>query len=343
VEVFCYAGVIRPDAVTAHLRSLADHWLSTLGMADDALAERIRADGIDILVDLAGHTAHNRLRVFAHKPAPVQVTWLGYSNTTGLRAIDYRIVDDMTDPPGAADGFASETLLRLPGGFLCFGAPKDAPEPAAPPCLRTGAVTFGSFNNPAKVSAAAFDVWAQLLIRSPGARLLLKGKPFADEATCAWFLARFRERGIAAERVQLVAWLPSSTAHLGLYEKIDIALDPFPYNGTTTTCEALWMGVPVVTLRGDRHSARVGASLLNQVGFADWIADSVDGYVEIALALAANPAKLQTVRRSLRRRMNESSLCDGSGFARRMENAYRTIWRRWCEASEASVAEQRAS
>jgi predicted O-linked N-acetylglucosamine transferase (SPINDLY family) len=334
VEMFCYADVIAPDAVTTHLRGLADHWLSAVGMPDDTLAKRIRADGIDILVDLAGHTAHNRLGVFARKPAPVQVTWLGYSNTTGLRAIDYRIVDDVTDPPGAADGFASETLLRLPGGFLCYGAAKDAPEPVPPPCLRTGAVTFGSFNNPAKVSAATVETWAQLLNRIPGTRLLLKGKSFADEATRASFLARLGERGVAAERVQLIGWLPSSTAHLALYEQIDVALDPFPYNGTTTTCEALWMGVPVVTLRGDRHSGRVGASLLSQVGLTDWIADSVARYVEIALALAANPGELQTVRRALRQRMAASSLCDSNGFARKMENAYRTIWQRWCEAPD---------
>jgi predicted O-linked N-acetylglucosamine transferase (SPINDLY family) len=281
--------------------------------------------------------------VFARKPAPVQVTWLGYSNTTGLQANDYRLVDEVTDPPGASEVYASETLLRLAGGFLCYGGTKDAPEPAAPPCLKTGAITFGSFNNPAKVSASTFDVWAQLLTRVAGARLLLKGKQFADEATRASFLARLGERGIAAERVQLVAWLPSSTAHLALYEQIDIALDPFPYNGTTTTCEALWMGVPVVTLRGDRHCARVGASLLSQVGLTDWIAGSVDDYIEIALALAANPAKLDALRRSLRQRVAASSLCDGSGFARKMENAYRTIWKSWCQAPGASIVDKQGS
>jgi predicted O-linked N-acetylglucosamine transferase (SPINDLY family) len=333
VEIFCYADVIRPDAVTAHLRGLADHWLPVAGMPDEALSQRIRADGIDILVDLGGHTAHNRLRVFACKPAPVQLTWLGYPNTTGLRAIDYRIVDDVTDPPGAADGFASETLLRLPGGFLCYGAAKDATEPAPPPCLKTGVITFGSFNNPAKMSPATLDTWAELLTRVAGARLLLKGKPFADEACRASFLARFGERGVAAERVQLIAWLPNSTAHLALYEQIDIALDPFPYNGTTTTCEALWMGVPVVTLRGNRHSARVGASLLGQLGLTDWIAASTGDYVEIALALGADPGNLHSLRHSLRRLMAASSLCDGNAFARKIENAYRTIWQRWCEAA----------
>ena len=332
VEVFCYADVIRPDSVTADLRGLVSHWLSTSDMSDDALAEQIRADGIDILVDLAGHTAHNRLRVFARKPAPVQVSWLGYCNTTGLRAIDYRFVDDVTDPPGAADGLAAKTLLRLPGGFLCYGGAKDAPEPSPPPHVKAGAITFGSFNNPAKVSAATFDVWAQLLTRLPGARLLLKGKPFDDDATRASFLTQLDQRGIATDRVQLVAWLPSSTAHLALYEQIDIALDPFPYNGTTTTCEALWMGVPVVTLRGNRHSARVGASLLGQIGLTGWIADSTEGYVDIALALAADSETLVVLRRSLRQRVAASSLCDGDGFARKMEDAYRTIWQRWCRA-----------
>jgi predicted O-linked N-acetylglucosamine transferase (SPINDLY family) len=258
------------------------------------------------------------------------MTWLGYPNSTGLRAIDYRIVDDVTDPAGA--DFASETLLRLPGGFLCYGGAKDAPQPAAPPCQKTGAVTFGSFNNPAKVSAATLDVWARLLARLPGAQLLLKGKPFADPATRALFLARLAERRIATERVQLVGWLPNSAAHLALYEQVDIALDPFPYNGTTTTCEALWMGVPVVTLKGDRHAARVGASLLTAAGMTDWIAGSADEYVEIATTLAADADALQTLRRSLRQRLAASALCDGPGFARKMENAYRMAWRRWCEA-----------
>ena len=237
VEVHCYAGVLRSDAVTAHLRGLADHWYSTVAMPDDALAERIRTDGIDILVDLAGHTAHNRLRVFARKPAPVQATWLGYPNTTGLRAIDYRLIDDVTDPRGTADAVASETLLRLSGGMLCYGGLKDASEPAPPPCVKSGVITFGSFNNPSKISPATLDVWAKLLTQIPGARLLLKGKPFADEAARNYLLARLSERGVAAERVQLVAWLPDTASHLALYEQIDIAFDPFPYNGTTTTCE----------------------------------------------------------------------------------------------------------
>lgn len=333
VELFAYADVIRPDDVTAKLCGLFDQWRSIVGLSDDAVIERIRADRIDILVDLAGHTGHNRLRVFARKPAPVQATWLGYSNTTGLASIDYRIVDDVTDPLGTADAFASEALLRLTTGFICYSASKGAPQSSPPPCLERGFITFGSFNNPAKVSATTFDVWGKLLNRLPNAHLLLKGKPFADAPTRASFLSRLLERGVAAERVQLVAWMADTAAHLALYNSVDIAIDPFPYNGTTTTCEALWMGVPVVTLQGDRHSTRVGASLLTQAGLTDWIADSVDGYVERALALAANPQRLAKLRLTLRPQLAASSLCDGAAFARKMEDAFRGMWRRYCEST----------
>jgi protein O-GlcNAc transferase len=330
IEVFCYAEVSAPDAATERFKQLADHWMVTVGMSDDVLAEQIRRDGIDVLVDLAGHTTKNRLPVFARKPAPVQVTWLGYANTTGLKAIDYRLVDAVTDPQGAADSFASEILVRLPGGFLCYGGPDDAPAPGPVPCLMTGAITFGSFNNPAKLSAVTFDAWAQVLARLPQARLLLKGQSFADAAIRALHLDRLAERGLAPERVELVARMPDSRAHLALYDRIDIALDPFPYNGTTTTCEALWMGVPVVTLRGDRHASRVGASLLTQIGMTDLIADSVEAYVETAAALAGDRVRLSRLRRSLRPHMAASPLCDAPAFARKIEDAYRTMWRRWC-------------
>ena len=326
VEVFCYAEVARPDAITARFKGYASHWLETVGLSDDELAARIRTDGIDILVDLAGHTADNRLPVFARKPAPVQVTWLGYPNTTGLRAIDYRLVDAITDPVGKADAWASETLVRLEGCFLCYSGQSDAPEPATPPCCTSGAVTFGSFNNPTKLSPDTLDAWGRLLARLPQARLLLKGRPFADAATRELLLSRLSERAVAAERVELVGWLPSITSHLELYRQVDIALDAFPYNGTTTTCEALWMGVPVVTLRGDRHRSRVGASLLTHAGLKDWIAGSPDEYLDIALRLAADPSYLSEVRQTLRARLAASGLCDGATFARKMETIYRAMW-----------------
>jgi protein O-GlcNAc transferase len=330
VEVFCYAEVRQADSVTTRLQRLADHWVVTVGLSDQGLAERIRTDGIDILVDVAGHTGRNRLLVFARKPAPVQVTWLGYPNTTGLKAIDYRLVDAVTDPAGEADALASETLVRLKGGFLCYGGLRDAPEPTRPPYLRTGTVTFGSFNNPAKVSTATFDAWAKLLSRLPQARLLLKGISFADAATRALFLARLGDRGVAPERVELMAFLPDIAGHLALYDRVDIALDPFPYNGTATTCEALWMGVPVITLRGHRHAGRVGASLLTQIGLTDLIANSIEDYVEIALALASDSERLEDLRRTLRPRLVASPMCDEGAFADKMEAALRTMWQHWC-------------
>src|SRR5215475_9946062 len=332
VEVFCYAEVMRPDLVTTRLQGLADHWVVTVGLSDQRLAERIRTDGIDILVDIPGHVANDRLLVFARKPAPVQVTWLGYPNTTGLKAIDYRLVDAVTDPAGEADAWASETLVRLKGGFLCYNGLRDGPEPISAPCLRTGTVTFGSFNNPAKLSTATFDAWAKLLSRLPQARLLLKGIPFADAATRALFLDRLGERGVPAERVELMAWHPGPAEHLALYHRVDIALDPFPYNGTTTTCDALWMGVPVITLRGYRHAGRVGASLLTQVGLTDLIADSIEEYVEIAVALAGDPRRLDELHRILRPRMAASPLGDEGAFASKMEAAFRTMWEHWCAA-----------
>ena len=330
IEVFCYAEVARPDATSARLRGLADHWCSSVGMSDAALAQRITADRIDILVDLAGHTEHNRLLVFARKPAPVQLSWLGYAHSTGLSAMDYRLVDAISDPPGPADACASETLVRLPGGFLCYQAPAWAPPVAPPPCLATGRITFASFNNPAKLSAPTLDAWTALLRRLPDAQLLLKGGLFADAASAAALLTQLLQRGVPRERIILRAPLSEPREHLALYAEVDIALDPFPYNGTTTTCEALWMGVPVVTLRGDRHAARVGASLLAQIGMQELSADSVSAYVDMALALAGQRQCLSTLRQELRARLAQSPLCDAPAFAARVEAAYRSMWQRHC-------------
>jgi predicted O-linked N-acetylglucosamine transferase (SPINDLY family) len=248
-----------------------------------------------------------------------------------LSAIDYRIVDAVTDPPGDAGCEASETLLRLPRGFICFNGPENAPAVATPPYLANGFVTFGSFNNPAKLSEATCEVWSRLLLQLPGARLLLKGKAFADPETRDGFLSRFVSRDVDSARVELIAWTPDTASHLALYDRIDIALDPFPYNGTTTTCEALWMGVPVAALRGDRHSARVGASLLTQAGLKDWIGDSVSDYIAIASRLASDPQRLRDLRQSLRPQLAASDLCNGLSFARDFESALRDIWRRRCE------------
>jgi predicted O-linked N-acetylglucosamine transferase (SPINDLY family) len=337
VEVFCYAEVLRPDATTLNLQSHADHWLRTVGYSDDALARRITSDGIDILVDLAGHTADNRLGVFARKPAPVQVNWLGYPNTTGLRAMDYRLVDEITDPPGEADQTASERLIRLAEGFLCYAAPYAAPQPAPPPSVRTGRIVFGSFNNPAKLSSITLRTWATLMKRVPDSQLLLKGSALHEPGSRDLFQAHLHAHDIDLTRVVMRGRTPGVAEHLSVYADVDIALDPFPYNGTTTTCEALWMGVPVVTLLGDRHAARVGASLLTQIKRPELIADSPEGYVEIAAKLAAEPERLAQLRATLRDQMSRSPLCDAPGFAHKVETAYRTMWQKFCDGADAST------
>jgi predicted O-linked N-acetylglucosamine transferase (SPINDLY family) len=332
-EVFCYAQVANPDNVTKRFRRLADGWCSTVGMTTSAIADRIRNDGIDILVDLAGHTANNRLLVFAERPAPVQVTWLGYPNTTGLSAMDYRLTDAVADPEGPGDNLHTETLIRLPAGFLCFTPAPETPPVTDPPVLANGHVTFGSFNNPSKVTASVVASWARILEAVPGSRLLLKNRSLADDGTRQRYSALFAERGISEERLIFHAWIASMSGHLGAYGRIDIGLDPFPYNGTTTTCEALWMGVPVITLQGDRHASRVGASILKTVGQGEMIADSVDDYVDAAVKLAENTDALTSLRRDLRPAMAASPLWDAAGFTRDVESAYRDMWRRWCHGA----------
>ena len=330
VEIFAYADVPRPDATTHRFQSLCDHWLLTVGLSDEALAERIRADGIDVLVDLAGHVGANRLAVFARHPAPVQVDWLGYLNTTGLRSMDYRLVDDITDPPGVADRFATETLVRLPNGWACFEPAPDAPEPGPPPSLAAGRVRFCSFSSPAKLGERVLDVWSEILRRTPDSTLLLKGASLADEGARTQLLDRFADRGVPVGRISLAGWTPGAAEHLALYNTADIALDPFPHNGVTTTCEALWMGLPVVALLGDRHAARISASFLTRVGLEELIAPNLASYADIAVRVAADGARLAELRRTLRPRMAASPLCDASGFAREVEAAYRAMWRRWC-------------
>jgi predicted O-linked N-acetylglucosamine transferase (SPINDLY family) len=330
VEVFCYSAVKRPDPMTEHLQHLADHWISIVGFTDEAAARQIDKDGIDILVDLAGHSAGHRLLVFARKPAPVQVSWLGYPNTTGLATMDYRFTDEVADPVGVADQHHSETLVRLSHGFLCFAAPQIALEVGELPAAKTGRITFGSFNTLPKINARVIELWSRILHQVPGSSLLLKCRQLADEPTRQAYAELFAQQGIGAERITMLPQTPSTREHLALYNQMDIGLDPFPYNGTTTTCEALWMGVPVLTLRGDRHSARVGASILMRVGLQEWIAESQADYVNKAVALAVDKARLARLRSQLREKLKNSSLCDADGFARGVETAFRMMWQAWC-------------
>ncbi|MBI4239022.1 MAG: tetratricopeptide repeat protein [Deltaproteobacteria bacterium] len=328
-ELFCYANVAQPDATTTRLQSYGDFWRMIHRRATNEIAAQIVADRIDILVDLAGHTEGERLDVFAQQPAPLQVTYLGYPNTTGLATIDYRLVDALTDPDGA-EPVHSERLWRLPHGFNCYLPPADAPAVGPLPARQRGHVVFGSLNNPAKLNDDVLQTWAAILHGVPTARLLLKSKALGDAATRAFVAQRFAAHGIAAARLELVGWSTDRRDQLSYYRELDLALDPFPYNGTTTTCEALWMGVPVIASWGDRHAARVSASLLTRVGLSECIANDRAGYVTTAVRLANDPDQLATWRAQLRDRMRASSLCDAAAFTRDLEAAYRGMWRAWC-------------
>jgi Predicted O-linked N-acetylglucosamine transferase, SPINDLY family len=332
VEVICYATSRRHDDVTDRMKALADGWRPLAGLDDAAAAALIERDRIDILVDLAGHTAEGRPLVFARKPAPVQIAWLGYPDTTGMPVIDGRLTDGVADPPGLADGWHAERLIRLPKGFLAFQPRPGVDAPVELPALSNGFVTFGSFNNIAKVTPEVVRVWSAILTREPCARLVLKSRAFADHPTQARYARQFVDNGIAPGRIDLLPQMPVAEHHLGAYGRIDIALDPFPYNGTTTTCEALWMGVPVITMAGRHHVSRVGASLLTQCGLPDLIATDEAGYVEAVVALARDLPRLGALRRGLRGMVEHSPLLDHRGFARTVEDAYRGMWRSWLES-----------
>jgi predicted O-linked N-acetylglucosamine transferase (SPINDLY family) len=301
-------------------------------MSDDRAAETIQRDKIDILTDLAGHTANNRILLFARKPAPVQVSWIGYPATTGLSAMDYKIVDSYTDPPGMTEQYYTEKLLRMPESFLCYLPDKDSPEVGPLPALSSGHITFGSFNNFAKVTPEAMDVWAKILQALPGSRLVLKAKSLSGKGIREHIADTFMQRGIAAERLHMLGWEPSVGDHLGTYNRIDISLDTFPYNGTTTTCEALWMGVPVITLAGNTHASRVGVSLLINAGVSELIAKTCDEYLAIAVALATDTRRLQSMRERLRNMMRQSPLTDAKRFVNALETHYRMIWEQWCSS-----------
>lgn len=331
-ETFCYVEISQPkfDATSERLEALSGHWINTWGLSDRELAERIRADGIDILVDLAGHTGNNRLLAFAYRPAPVQITYLGYCNTTGLPAVQYRLTDEWADPPGQ-EQFNTEELVRLPRGFLTHLPPANLPPVSDSPASTLGHITFGSFNIIAKTTPEVVTLWTDILKAIPDARLIMKNRSMRDADTRDRYYQMFQERGIARERVDLIGWLPEHDSHLALYSRIDIGLDTFPYNGTTTTCEALWMGVPVICLAGDRHAARVGVSLLSRLGLTELIAETPQDYLELARRLSKDIPHLTELRHSLRARILASTLGDGAAFTRELEKTYRDLWRRRCD------------
>jgi len=328
VEIFCYASVPNADEVTERLEALSDVWRNIRHIPDSAVAEQICRDGVDVLVDLAGHTSNHRLLVFAGKPAPLQITYLGYPNTTGMPCIDYRLTDVWADPPGN-ERWHSERLLRLPHGFLCFVAPHAAPAIAPPPLVSKDYVTFGCFNEMAKIQPDLIELWANTLKAVPASRLLLKNASLADQGVQAQVLRAFRRHGIAANRLIFHGRMSSQHDHLALYHEVDIALDTFPYNGTTTTCESLYMGVPVLSLYGGLHAGRVGLSLLSQIGLSDLAAATPEQYVAAAKTLANDQPRMESLRYQLRGLVQEK-LCDAERFVSSLEGTYRDIWRTWC-------------
>jgi protein O-GlcNAc transferase len=325
-EIYGYHNWPHGDAFTDRIAAVCDHWLPCAGFSDDALADRIQADGIDILVDLAGHTQYNRMLTFARKPAPVQVTYLGYASTTGLSAIDYRLTTPDVDPAGN-EAWHSERLFRLPRTLWCYRAPAPVSPAGAAPGGRKGSITFGCTNNFSKVSPESIALWGELLRNVPGSRLLMTSVPEGSARTL--LRESFAAHGVEGGRLSLHGKVPREQ-FIALSREIDIALDPFPYNGTTSTCEILWLGVPVITLIGRTSVARSGYALLKTVGLSELCAGDAAEYLRIAADLARDLPRLDAMRESLRSRIEASPLRDEAGLARDIEQAYRTMWREWC-------------
>lgn len=343
-QLFAYYNFRTEDSVTWELKPQFHYWRSIYGRPDQETADLIAADQIDILIDLSGVTAAGRPLVFGRKPAPIQVTWMGYPNTTGLDCIDYRLTDPWADPPTEGDEFYSEELWRLPHSFLCYSPPVPAPNIEQPPCLGRSEITFGSFNSRAKLSEECIAMWVAVLDAVPNSRLVLKSVIGTDDEAARDSLLRlFVAKGIDAGRIEILLRRSAIEDHLAAYKEIDIALDTFPYHGTTTTCEALWMGVPVVTRAGDRHAARVGISLLTNIGLEAFIAESRDEYVEIAVALAENRQALLGLRQTMRERMAGSPLMDRRGMGAALGSALRGMWHRHCEKFSADLPDKSAS
>jgi predicted O-linked N-acetylglucosamine transferase (SPINDLY family) len=328
IEVFCYSTSQRVDEYTRQLMAHADVWRPSAGLSDTQLADAIHADAIDIIVDLAGHSGEPRLRVFAQKPAPVQATWLGYLNTTGMTRMDYRISDAYADPPGLTEARHTEKLARLPHSQWCYRPFLSAATAASPPCASNGFFTFGSFNQAVKLSQTSRKLWAEILSRVAGSRLVVLGVP--PGRAHDKLVQDLTSMGIDAARLDLVPYV-SLQDYFGWYNRVDIALDTTPYSGGTTTCDALWMGVPVLTAPGERPASRSAASILATAGMTDWIASGAEDYVSRAVQFANDRQLLANLRVTLRARLQASPLMDEEGFTRNLENLYRQMWRRYCD------------
>ena len=329
-EVVCYSGVKLEDDATARLRRAAHEWRSTLGVSDDALAEQIRHERIDILVDLSGHSAGNRLPVFARKPAPIQVTGWGFAGGTGLPTVDY-YASDVVVVPEAERALYAEEVIYLPCG-ACYEAPEYAPAVSKLPALQGKAFTFGCLNRVEKISDRVIGLWGRILARLPDAQLLIKGGGLTDPELRQTLLRRLGNAGIVAERVNLMG-ISAHPEHLRIYHDVDLGLDPYPHGGGISTAEALWMGVPVVALGGKNIASRITPSMLTALRMTEWIARSDEDYVRIALQAARDLPGLARVRAELRSRLAGSGVGDVQRYTRTVETAFRTMWRRWCATS----------
>jgi protein O-GlcNAc transferase len=329
LEVIVYSCDFRADALTERIKACCCGWHSAVGLSDEKLAQRIRDDGIDILIDLSGHTAPNRLPMFAWKPAPVQASWLGYFATTGVAAMDYLIADPWTVPEAEETHF-TETIQRLPETYLCFTPPDMDIEVSPLPALENGRITFGCFNNLSKINDTVVALWATVLHAVPQSRLFLKTKQLSEATVRQSVLERFAVHGIVADRLILEGAAPRAEL-LAAYRRVDIALDPFPYPGGTTSIEALWMGVPILTLMGDRFLSHIGESILHNAGLPEWIATDAHDYVARAISHAGDLQRMAALRQGLRQQVLASPIFDAPRFARHFEAALRGMWANWCD------------
>ncbi|KAK2987394.1 hypothetical protein RJ640_020591 [Escallonia rubra] len=338
--VVVYSAVVKADAKTSRFRDRVlkkgGMWRDIYGIDEKKVASMVREDKVDILVELTGHTANNKLGMMACRPAPVQVTWIGYPNTTGLPAIDYRITDALADPPDTTQKHVEE-LIRLPECFLCYTPSPEAGPTTPTPALSNGFITFGSFNNLAKITPKVLQVWARILCAVPNSRLVVKCKPFCCDSVRQRFLSTLEQLGLEPLRVDLLPLILLNHDHMQAYALMDISLDTFPYAGTTTTCESLYMGVPCVTMGGSIHAHNVGVSLLKTVGLGHLVAKTEDEYVQLATQLASDVTALSNLRMDLRDLMSKSPLCDGSKFIVGLESTYRNMWHRYCEGDVPSL------
>lgn len=334
VQVFAYSTTRQPDAVTQRIRSMVTarggRWIDAAALSTDAIAQRIRTDNLDMLIELAGYSHGGLLGVTLLRPAPVQVSYLGWAATTGMPTVDWRIVDSITDPSGY-ESHSTESLARLDPCFVCYAGEPEAPEPELP----DGPPVFGSFNAAYKITPTCIRAWAAAMTITPESRLIVKASQLEHEDYRHRILAQFGQHGVDPARIELLGRTLNLADHFAAYRRIHVALDTFPYNGTTTTCEALWMGVPVVTLEGVMHAGRVGKSLLSALGAPEWVARDEADFARIATGLVNNTASLSILRGTLRDRIKASPLCDGAAFTRRLESTYRSLWREWCVKAKA--------